>query len=65
MFLQIALNILTSALESIVQKRQEKGKSNKLLQKAFSEETQMKVAKAYESYMMLAIELQEELEDEG
>lgn len=63
MIFDIAISLFVSLLEKAVEKRQEKGKSNKFLKKAFSPETQEKVAKAYQSYATIAIELEDELND--
>ena len=65
MIFEFVVGLFISTLEKIVEKRQEKGKSNKFLKKAFSQEMQARVAKAYEGYAMIAIELQDELENEG
>jgi len=65
MIFEFVVGLFISTLEKIVEKRQEKGKSNKFLKKAFSQEMQARVAKAYEAYAMTAIELQDELENEG
>ena len=65
MIFEIAISLFTSLLEKAVEKRESKGKNNKFLKKAFSEETQEKVAKAYQAYAMIAIELEDELEPEA
>jgi hypothetical protein len=62
---EFVLTLAISIFEKILDKRKENGKSNKLVKKLFSSDTQNKVDKFYESYTLARIELSDELEDGG
>ena len=61
MIFDIAITLFVSLLEKAVDKRKQNGKENKFLKRAFSEETQEKIAKAYQLYAITAMELEDEL----
>lgn len=64
MYFEIILDIFTSLIEKAIERRKKKGKSNKFVQKVFSQEAQEKVMKAFHAYVTMADELEDELDNE-